>query len=200
MKTGNRKCCRIYCANSVSENFLSSISSLSFFLSLSPIRCFYLYRTRSIPTKQHFQITVIHHEGSDSIVASNKHVTISTQTTNIWCSVMQRHTCNCERKVLSNRNTEYFNIHPSHDFILEHSTDIRMFIHINSGWWHGRIDYFTSCLAPRVDSGRWLLDREPQMIEPVFIQWKFYQVPESMNYLGNWMKTGKKATRISFTS
>jgi hypothetical protein len=141
MKAGNMNCYRIYCAKDVSESFISSIYSLSFSLSLflsfslslSPIRCFYLYRTRRIPHKQHFQITVIHHQRSDSIVATNKHVTISTQTTNICCSVMQRHTCNCERKVLSNRNTEYFNIHPSHDFILEHSTDIRMFMHVNDG-------------------------------------------------------------------
>jgi hypothetical protein len=46
---------------------------------------------------------------------------------------------------------------------------------------HRRINHFTSCLVHHADSGRWLLDRESQMIEPVFIQWKFNQARESEN-------------------
>jgi hypothetical protein len=122
-------------------------------LSLSPVRCFYLYRTRRIPTKQHFQITVTRHERNESIVATNKHVTNSTQTMNLCRSVMHRHTCTCESRKFSveeKRNVSTF--HASHDFILEYSTDSRIFMHVNGGSKSSnRLLHF----VPRASCGFW---------------------------------------------
>jgi hypothetical protein len=84
-------------------------------LSLSLMRYFYLYRTGRMPTKQHLQITVTHHERSDSIVATNKHVTISKQTTKFCRSVRHKHTCTCE----------------SRKFSVEEKRDISTFMHLN---------------------------------------------------------------------
>jgi hypothetical protein len=199
MKTGKKHCCHIYCVNDVSEKFHFADSFVPF-LSFSFIcAMFHSYRTRRIPTKQHFQITVTRHERSDSIVPSIKRVPISNQTKNCYRSVMHRHTCNCERKVFSKRNTKYFNIHASHDFILEYSADIRS-LFISMVDLHRRIDYFIWCLVHHVDSGRWLLHGYPHLIESILIQWKFHQALEPVNWLGNWMKTGTQATRMSFTS
>jgi hypothetical protein len=83
--------------------FLERISFRRFVrsLSLSPVRCFYLYRTRRILAKQHFQITVTRHERNESIVATNKHITISTRTMNLCRSVMHTHTFTYERRKFS---------------------------------------------------------------------------------------------------
>jgi hypothetical protein len=65
--------------------------------------------------------------------------------------------------------------------MLEYSTDIRIFMHVNDGSRHGRIDYFIPYIVHRIDSGRWLFDGEHPTIESIFIQWKFHQALESVN-------------------
>jgi hypothetical protein len=51
-----------------------------------------------------------------------------------------------------------------------------------------------------VGSGRWLFDGKHETAESIFIQREFYQVLESVNDLGDCMKTDRQATKMSFTS
>jgi hypothetical protein len=162
---------------SVKVSFLRFTRSLS----LSPVRCLYLYRTRRIPHKQHSQITVTHHKRSDSIVATNKHVTISTQTANFCRSVMHRHTCTHESRKLFPIATRNISTVMPLMISFYKSTDIGMLIHTDGGSGHGRIDYFIPYLVHRIDSGRWLFDGEHPTIESIFIQWKFHQALEPVN-------------------